>query len=144
MIAAVVDTTLLASGFLNPTPPPGQLLVAWRRTWYTLVVSEPILAELARTFRRPYFSRRLSPAQAAANISLLRQEAVLTPLTLSVAGVATHPEDDVVLATALSAHAPFLVTSNYKFIRLKQYQGVILVSAREFLAMLPGLTEESR
>jgi uncharacterized protein len=143
VIAAVVDTTLLASGFLNPGPPPGRLLAAWRRAWYTLVVSEHILAELARTFRRPYFSHRLSPAQAAANMHLLRQEALITPLTVSVTGVATHPEDDVVLATALSARAQFLVTSDYKFIRLKQYQDVILVSAHEFLALLPGLVNQS-
>jgi predicted nucleic acid-binding protein len=59
-----------------------------------------------------------------------------------VLGIATHPEDDVVLATALSGNAQFLVTGDYKLVERKHYQGLILVTVRAFLAMLPGLPSE--
>jgi putative PIN family toxin of toxin-antitoxin system len=138
VIPAVLDTNVLASGFLNPEPTPGQLLAAWREGLYTLVISEHILTELARTFRRPYFSRRLSPAQQAANITLLRQQATLTELTVSVTGIATHPEDDLILATALSGRAEYLVSGDAP---LRQrlgasYQAVRIVTPQEFLDIL--------
>lgn len=68
--------------------------------------------------------------------------AIITPLTAIVQGMATHPEDDLVLATALSGNAQFLVTTDYKFISLKQYRGVLLITAHEFLATLPGLLDQ--
>ncbi len=48
MIIAVVDTNVLASGFVShdPDSPPVQVVDAWREHLYSLVVSEHILDEL--------------------------------------------------------------------------------------------------
>jgi len=67
---------------------------------------------------------------------LLQQEALLTPLTAEVHGVATHPEDDPILATAVSGNAEYLVTGDDKLQRLGSYQGVTIVSPRQFLDIL--------
>lgn len=136
MITAVLDTNVLASGFVRPEPPPGQLLLAWRARLYLLVTSEPILAELTRTFEEPYFAQHLTPSQRANNIALLRHEAIITPLTSRVQGVATHPEDDLVLATAVSASVQYLVSGDRPLQKLGKYRGVSIVSPREFLEVL--------
>ena len=68
---------------------------------------------------------------------------MITPLTVAVEDVATHPEDDLVLATALSGGAQFLVTGDHKLLGLKTYRGLVIVSVREFLALLPGLQSGS-
>jgi predicted nucleic acid-binding protein len=68
VIVAVLDTNVLASGFfgLNKLEStPGELLRRWRGDAFTLVVSEPILAELAHVFRTPWFTHRLSTAEIA-------------------------------------------------------------------------------
>jgi len=57
--------------------------------------------------------------------------------------VATQPADDLVLATALSGRAQFLVTGDHKLLGLKTYRGVVIVSVHEFLALLPGLRGSS-
>ena len=103
----MLDTNVLASGFVrhHPASPPVQLVDAWRAGIYTLVISDHILAELARTFAEPYFAQRLTLAQMAADLVLLRDEASPAPITAQVQGVATHPEDDLVLATAVSSRA---------------------------------------
>ncbi|MBI2953483.1 MAG: putative toxin-antitoxin system toxin component, PIN family [Chloroflexi bacterium] len=136
MITAVIDTNVLASGFVRPEPAPGQLLLAWRERLYTLVVSEHILAELARTFEAPYFQTRFSEAQRINNVALIRDEAIFTSITVNIAGVATHPEDDLVLATAVSANADYLVTGDTQLQKLRTYQGVSIVSPRQFLETL--------
>jgi len=66
----------------------------------------------------------------------LREQALLTPIIETVAGVATHPEDDLILATSLSARADNLVTGDLKLRRLGRIGGVRIVSPREFLDLI--------
>ena len=71
----------------------------------------------------------------------------MTPLTVEVTEVATHPEDDLILATAVASGAHYLVTGDRKLRTIQSYQGVTIVSPREFLALLeretPALTGRS-
>ena len=146
MITAVLDTNVLASGFVrsNPAAAPVQLIDAWRANVYQLVVSEYILTELARTFDEPYFRRRLTSEQMANDLQLLRRQAVITLMNAHVSGVATHPEDDPLLATAISAKAQYLVTGDDKLRELRAYRGVTIASPREFLDTLQAEGGASR
>ena len=101
-----------------------------------MVVSEHIIAEITRTFEQPYFRQRLTPTQRANSLALLREEAIITPLTVELHGVATHQEDDLVLATAISAKADYLVTGDRKLQQLGAYQGVRILSPGAFLELL--------
>lgn len=139
MTRVTVDATTIVSGLLRPEPPPGQVLVAWRRGMFTLVTAEPLLDQVARTFTKPYFVRALASGRAAENVALLRTDPLVVPITVEVRGVATHPEDDVVLATALSGGAQYLITSDHDLLGLGEYEGLYIVSAAQFLSMLPGL-----
>jgi uncharacterized protein len=95
------------------------------------------LDELRRTLATPYLSRFLTEEEREQAVILLETEAILTPLTAQVSGVATHPEDDLILATAVSAQVDYLVTGDRRLReRVPSYQGVRLVSPREFLEIL--------
>jgi len=136
VIVVVLDTNVLASGFVRPGPPPGRLLAAWRAGRFTLATSEHILAELSHTLEAPYSRRHLSPAEAAANLALVRERARLVTPTLAVHGVATHPEDDLILAAAVGSGADYLVTGDTQLLRLGRYAGVAIVAPAAFLALL--------
>ncbi len=58
--------------------------------------------------------------------------------------MATHPEDDLVLATAVSAAADYLVTGDKQLQRLGGYHGVAIVSPRDFLALLQQQDESAQ
>jgi putative PIN family toxin of toxin-antitoxin system len=104
---------------------------------FQLVTSQHIVTEFERTFQKPYFAARLSQEHVQANLDLLRRRATLTALTVHVAGVATHPEDDRILATAVSAQATYLVTGDGPLrAQVPTYQSVALVSPREFRDLL--------
>ena len=66
-------------------------------------------------------------------LALLHDEAVITPLTVEVHGIATHQEDDLILASALSGKASYLVTGDGKLRKLATYEGVTILSPRAFL-----------
>ncbi len=145
MIVTVLDTNVLASGFIGEDKPdstPGELVRRWRAKSFTLVVSEHILAELADTFTDPYFTRRLSAPAIAEALDSLRLDATIQPITVVVAGVASHAEDDVALATALSAGAPYLVTGDRQLLERGTYRDTVLLSPRQFLAVLEQQAHE--
>jgi putative PIN family toxin of toxin-antitoxin system len=143
VIGAVLDTNVLASGvagIARPESTPGELLRRWRAKAFVLVVSEPILAELGRTFTNPYFASRLSPTDVDAALARFRTEARIQPMTARVSGVATHPQDDAILATALTAQASYLVTGDRQLLARGAYGGTRLLSPRQFLPVLGSAT----
>jgi uncharacterized protein len=138
------DANLLASGALRSrlNAAPVQFIDSWAASQFTLILSDHLLDELDRTFNNPYFLQRLGQDDREDFRRLLRRRAIIIPLTMNVAGVATHTEDDLILATALSGNADFLVTGDHKLLSLKGYRGLTIVSARAFLSILPGLSTE--
>lgn len=83
--------------------------------------------EAIRTLSRDRIRRRydITPADIAGLRALLEQEAVLTALTVAVHGIATHPEDDLILATALSGQADYLVTGDRQLLKLGTYHRLL-------------------
>ena len=82
----------------------------------------------------------MTVAGTRAAILSQRQNAVVHPITVHVHGVATQPKDDLVLATAVSAGAAYLVTGDRPLQTIGQYEGVTMLSPRLFLDLL--LAEE--
>lgn len=138
MIAATLDTNTLVSGFVrrNPASPVVQVVDAWRQNRYTLVVSEFILAEFERTLAQPYFRRWLSPSQRVEAVNLVRTQARIVEVTASVQKVATHTEDDLILATAVSAGVDYLVTGDKQLQKLREYAHFTILSSAEFCQVL--------
>jgi putative PIN family toxin of toxin-antitoxin system len=108
----------------------------WRAKAFTLVVSEHILAELADTFTDPYFTRRLSASAIQEALDSLRLDTAIQPITVDVTGIASHAEDDAVLATALSTRADCLVSGDKPLLERVTYRGTLLLSPRQFLDVL--------
>lgn len=141
MIVAVLDTNVLVSAFPEHGTAPAMLVEAWRMGVFHLVISGQILEELAETWSDPYWQDRFSPVESEAAIALLRREAIVTELTVEISGVATHPEDDLILATAIAGGAAYLVTGDRKLRALGFVQGVAMLSPREFLEQLSEAAE---
>lgn len=141
MIKALLDTNILVSGFVSfkhPERPPAQILHAFRAGLFELVISEDILEEVQETLKDPYFKNRLSSEDIIEAITLLIEETTIASVTVEIHGVATHPEDDLILAAAVSAKVDYLVTGDGPLLRKvgSSYQGVRLVTPKDFLKIL--------
>jgi uncharacterized protein len=106
------------------------------------VVSEHLLLELTRTLPNKYFRAFLSDGQIEAALALVKRRAQTVSLTRTIQGVATHPEDDLILSTALSAEADFLVTGDKKLQRLRSYKALRIVSPAQLAAFLRAEEEK--
>ena len=107
MIRAVLDTNTIVSGTIVVHGIPYRILRAARAQRFALITSQTIIDEVLRVLSRDRVRRRYG--LTLVDIELVRyfleNDAMLTPLTAEVHGVATHPEDDLILATALSGQA---------------------------------------
>jgi putative PIN family toxin of toxin-antitoxin system len=136
MIRVVLDTNVLAPGAIASQGVVAGIMDAWRADAFTLVFSAPIGVELVRTLLKPYFAGRLTTAAIMAYLALLVTRSEIVTVTSQITGVASHPEDDLILATALDGRADYLVTGDAQLQKLKTFRGVAIVSPREFLTML--------
>jgi uncharacterized protein len=132
----VLDTNILASGAISATGTVSNIADAWRSGQVLVIVSAPLLDELERTFQKPYFRRYLTDTQSSRFMMLLQRRATVSPITVSVQGIATHPEDDLILATAVSGKANYLVTGDIKLQQVGTYHRVRILSPRRFLETL--------
>jgi putative PIN family toxin of toxin-antitoxin system len=136
-VIVVLDANALASmAVARAGGTLAAILEAWRLRGFDVALSDHIFGELQRALADPYFAARLSAQDVAEYLAFIRATATFTRVAVTVQGVATHPEDDIVLATALSAGADYLVTGDKKLQDLGSYQGVIIVSPGAFLASL--------
>lgn len=135
MLRAVLDTNVLASGAVAQQGTTlARLIDAIGEGRFELAISEPMLVELRRTLTRPYFAARISPTTAATYVDTLVALSLLVPVTEEVRGVATHPADDVILATAVCARADYLVTGDQPLRSIGSIHDIPLVSPADFLA----------
>ncbi len=133
----VADTNIVVSGFLFGGLPL-RVLDAGRSDIIELCTSQVLLDEFAEVIERPHFDRKFEET----GISRRRMvsdyaeiSTVITPAKLSE-HVSRDPDDDEVIACALAADCEFIVTGDNDLLVLKEYQGVTIVTAADFLKEL--------
>jgi len=145
VIRAVLGTNVLASGMLgldHSSKPPAELLRRWEARQFVLVTSFPILDELARTLKNPYFNARIAPDEAERMWQSVQRESEVVEPTNLIPATATHPEDDLILATAVSALVDYLVTADRQLLALRDVGSIPIITPVAFLAVLdttPGV-----
>lgn len=135
--SALVDTNQLVSSLLSAHGHQGQLVDAWRRRAFALLVAPGQIDEVADVLARPKIARkyRVSPGDRRAFIDLLRVEAILAPHE-ERPGVCRDPDDDYLLGCAAAAGAEYLVTGDADLLVIDHYRSVMIVEARHFLSLL--------
>ena len=140
MIRAVIDVNVLVSAILGPIGLPRQVILSWFTNQFAAVSSEGIIAKLQEKLALPRISRRYN-LQSRFDIQwidgLLRTQAEMVLVTgEQVRAVTGDPEDDLVLATGRLASADYLVTGDKGLLELQQYEGMRIVTPRQFLEIL--------
>jgi putative PIN family toxin of toxin-antitoxin system len=98
----------------------------------TVATSQALLDELEHTLRAKF---TLGPAGRAFLEQLRRRVQVVEPAPLS-SQVSRDADDDMVLATAVGAGAALIVTGDQDLLVIGHYNGIDIVSPRDFLKRL--------
>jgi len=126
----VLDTNVLLSAILVPGT-CRELLKgrALAHEWFT---SPALLEELADKLQGKL---KLVPEHTPLYLVYRRRIALVTPVPLP-SRVCRDPDDDVVLATAIAAQAQVIVTGDNDLLSLGKYEGIPILSPRQFLEKL--------
>ena len=141
----LLDTNVLAIGgaehHLRLVRPSAEIWLRWQAKEFDLLVSEHLMEELARTLRTAWFQERLTQELLFFLPVDVRKQAIFVDVTHEVHGVASHWQDDLILAAAVSGNADFLVTRDKEFRRVGEYGGVKIRTPAEFLIELDAALE---
>lgn len=143
----LLDTNVLAIGIaeyeMGSSRPSAEIWRRWQTKQFDLLVSAHLLQELVQTLGKAWFQDRLSPSRTNGIVAELRFQATSVDITHDVRGVASHWQDDLVLAAAVSGKADFLVTRDKEFRQVDEYAGVKIRTPAEFLVELDAALDSA-
>lgn len=140
-VRAVLDTNVLVGGLVAEQGLPRQILDAWLDGRYTLVISLYLVEELVHVLSYPRIAERLQLDKEELEILLaaLLSKAEVTPGQLYLPGVTRDPKDDAVVACAKEGQADVIVSGDQYLLALDEYEGIRVLTPRQFVEMLAGL-----
>lgn len=137
MIRAVIDTNILIRAVIKPKGTVGPILRQLRDGEYTLLYSEPLLAELLDVLNRPRIKGkyRLSPEDIGTVIALLMVRGEEVRPTERIEDC-RDPKDNMVLEVAVAGRADAIVSGDDDLSTLSPYRGIPVLSSARFLRLL--------
>ena len=136
MLRAVLDANVYVSAIIQPAGTPGRIVERFlRQADFEIVLSTAIVDEVLRVLGYRKVRRLLRGADAQVWFEdLLVLADVVADRELS--GICDDPDDDKYLAAALEGRATHVVTGDRRFLALREYGGVAIVTPRAFLDVL--------
>lgn len=127
MARVVVDTNVLVSALIHNGK--SRKLVQKLLTEHTVVLSSQMLAELADVLSREKFS--VTSAQVDRLISILVKKATMVPAHSISKIIPEDPDDDIILNTAFSGKADYIVSGDKHILKLAYYKKTQILSVNE-------------
>jgi len=135
-VRVVLDTNVIISGLLIAGSPADLIRQAWDSRRITLVTSEWQLDELRRVSRYPHLKKHLTTSEVGRLINRIRRHAEVLE-SLPTVEASPDPDDNPILATAMTGKADWLVTGDKNdLLVLYKINGVRIITARQLVQLL--------
>jgi putative PIN family toxin of toxin-antitoxin system len=132
MTRVVLDTNVLVSALIDDGKP--RKLVLELLDKYTVILSRQMLAELADVVSRNKFS--VTSGQVDRFLASLVRMSQLVSDIARFKVVLEDPDDDVVLNTAYTGRAEFIVTGDRHLLELDKFKKTKIVTVNQMLEIL--------
>ena len=137
---AVFDSTVLVSAFLTLRGVAAVLLRHAHEGAFSAFLSEEILTEIQRVLldderrirRRYHYPNESVHLFIEGLRDIIPVVTDLPPITV----VARDPKDDMVIATALKAHASYIITRDDDLLSLREYESITMITPEAFMGLL--------
>ena len=133
MLRAVLDTNVLVSAIISDGK-SRELLKRGITNQYSIITSDLILKELLTVLRRPKF--KTGEDEIHRTILALIRTADVVNVTSKLKAVKEDPKDDIIVETAVDGEADMIVTGDSHLLRLKNFEGIKIITVEEMLACL--------
>jgi putative PIN family toxin of toxin-antitoxin system len=142
-VKAVIDTNIWVSALLNPFGFPARLRKSFERGEFQVVISTPMLEELAEVLNRPKIKNKYGITEDdIQELLILIEERSSDVLLSGDIDICRDKDDNLIIETAIKGRATFLITrdDDIKFDKkilsfLMQYS-VTVIPVAKFLTLL--------
>jgi putative PIN family toxin of toxin-antitoxin system len=130
----VLDTNIFLSGWLWGGT-PDLVLKLGENYLIEICASDVLLNELQATLNRNKFCSKLQALDVTVNdlMSGIRELVEIYPISPLNLPELRDANDNIVLATVIAAKAEAIVTGDLDLLVLQEYQGIPIVTAKDFL-----------
>ncbi len=132
----VLDTVVFVRSLINLESYCGRIVFTHANK-YELILSKPTFTEFLEVLQRPELTRKFS---TLANLTMQHVLDIVSHASIvelgSIPEVSRDIKDDKFLATAVAAKAEYLVSQDEDLLTLKTYEGVRIVTCKEFTDIL--------
>jgi putative PIN family toxin of toxin-antitoxin system len=139
-VKVVLDTNLFVSGAILKRGNPYELLEAWRREGFVLLISDALQTEIAEVLIREIKEKyHLTTDEVEETLQLLQTDALLTSPAPTLPVALRDPKDEKVLALAVGGQADYLVTGDEDLLIMQGnpgLRGLRIIRPAAFLALL--------
>jgi hypothetical protein len=137
-IRAVIDTNVLVSGIISPKGAPRKILDLARKVIFEVVSSASINHEILNVLHRNYIYTKYNLTEEIIDdiSAFLYEGSILTEDRYVVSKIKKDPEDNKFIACALEGEADYIISGDDHLLRLKHYEGIQILDARDFLKVL--------
>jgi uncharacterized protein len=132
MVCVVLDTNVLVSALIDDGKP--RKLVLELLDKHSVILSCQILAEFSDVISRDKFT--VTSSQVDRFVSSLVRMSKMVPDNARFKVLSEDPDDDIVLNTAYSGKAEFIVTGDRHLLTLGQFKRTKIVSVNQMQAIL--------
>lgn len=140
---AVIDTNVWISALLNPAGYPAKLLKAFEKGIFEVIVSEPILEEIADVLSRPRIRDKYEISEGVIEELLTLVEARAESVSLSgIIDICRDKDDNFIIETAINGNAQYIVSrdDDIKFNKeVTQFllpYGISVTTVRNFIRLI--------
>jgi putative PIN family toxin of toxin-antitoxin system len=139
----LIDTNVWVSAFLNPSGYPAKIITAWLEDKMQIVISMPLLKEILDVLQRPKIQKKYkySAEEIKTYLDLIFQRAEKIEPAGNI-NLCRDTRDNIVLETALSGQAKYLVTRDDDIkrdpdlIQAMSKSGIEVITVSRFLEVI--------
>ena len=115
---------------------PDRIIVLGQSHILTIAMSQELLNEIETTFHKPKFRTKLQALDLRVSnvINLIRESVILYPIDEIIVPKLRDADDNIVIATAIAAQADVIITGDRNLLILSEYQGINIMTPKNFLA----------
>lgn len=136
MVRVVIDANSLISAILSHRGNSARILNLFREDYIEVAISKEILEEIERVLHYPKIRKRHGWNSEQIRLFLKEFErfcVIVSPAIRNSFILEKDPSDDKYILCAIASQVDYIVTGDKALLKLGQYEGVQIVSPKEFL-----------
>ena len=134
-LRAVLDTNIYISAFQFPRGRNAALWRAARERRFALLVSPPIVQEVARVLRREFHWQDGQVQAVIRRIAEVAGSGIVNPKS-QIAAVEADPDDNRILECAVTGKADVIVSNDHHLLQLRSWDRIPILGSVDFRRML--------